>query len=218
MTRIPGKKPPPSRKNLGGRPRKSPDVVAAGLALVATGASPEEAAEKLRELGRPVAARTLRNALAAPPTLAARPSAAASSVPAHDGPSLDLVRGILAARHPAALAELDTGLALWKAGGDLEAWKSRPLPVAEIGEDMLGELRQMLAMVRGRAAIATDTRFASLMEKANALIGRIEEIERRRPKPKPPDAVLEELRRLEADAIEQIEVRLPNPITAKELQ
>ncbi len=53
------------RENRGGRPPKDAALVADGLALVAGGLSPEEAAERLTAAGRSISKRTLYRALTA---------------------------------------------------------------------------------------------------------------------------------------------------------
>lgn len=140
-------------------------------------------------------------------------SAAASTPPLTDGGEQTerLITRILGARHPAALAEVTEGRTVFARGGEAEfgPWLAHPLPVAEVGEDMLVELRSMLGLVLGQAKVAGPTRFASLIEKANQLVGRIEQLERARPKLPTPDAVLERLRSLDAEAIAKIEEILP---------
>jgi hypothetical protein len=61
-------------------------------------------------------------------------------------------------------------------------------------EDTLLLARRLLSKVERRIRSADPVRFASLIEKANGLIGRVEQIEARRPKAPAPDEVNERLR------------------------
>ncbi|HEY6548576.1 MAG TPA: hypothetical protein VI589_11750 [Vicinamibacteria bacterium] len=188
-----------------GRPLVSSPELQAALRDVEGGLSPEDAATK-----HGVAARTVRRRLEGraptPPPLSERRN-----------PPFHLITKILANRHFAALAELQEGLEVHASGGDqaLEGWLAQPRP--ELGEDTLAECRSLLGIVKERAATAPAQRFASLVEKANQLIGRIEQIEARRPKPPRLDVVVEELRRLDGEAIAQIEQHLVDKIEPSEV-
>jgi len=196
-----------------GRPKKPADVVAEGLGMIAGGATPDEAADQLKAAGRSVSSRTLRRAAEGLPL---PPGGAVSPRP----DLLELVRRILEARYPAALTELDEGLAVHLRGdaGEFQAWLERPLPDAVLDEDPLVVTTRVLAGLVGRFERARTGREASgLAEKIIGAIGRLDQIARSRPKPQEPDAVLEELRRQDGVAIAKIEEHLADKIDPKEI-
>ncbi len=88
----------------------------------------------------------------------------------------------------------------------------------EAPEDIstLDRVRRLIKRVERRALEAKDNRFGTLAGVLDRLYARERLL--LGPPPAPPDAVLEELRRLDRDAIEKIEEHLPDRIDPKELQ
>lgn len=98
---------------------------------------------------------------------------------------------------------------------------SRPEPEDEslaIEEDTLAVARRMLRRLERDYKTADNSRDKSgLGEKVLSALGRVEQILARRPPPPRPDVVLEELRRLDLEAIAKIEEHLPDPIKSEEI-
>lgn len=122
---APPKKKAGRRGEGGGRPRADPAKVREGMRLVNEEQySPDAAAERAG-----IGAMTLRRALKDPSSIAPAPASSSPVKPETlPAPDLAIVRRILKARDPAALAELDAGLAeAAKGPGELDAWLARPL-------------------------------------------------------------------------------------------
>lgn len=216
---------------------KRQDMAAAVAEVAATGASAAEVAAK-----HGVNERTLRRRLAEVPKSSRRVPApkppkkkASKNAPPKSSDTVDdsevriynsdvdaafaLDDRILAARNPAAGLELAEGRAKAAEGeAVLAEWLARPFPDDAFDGDTLSATKRLLGQIIGRFRRAGNSREASgLAEKALAAVGRLEQIEARRPAPPRPDMVLEALRRLDLDAIAKIEEHLPNPITPAEI-
>lgn len=185
------------------RPVTDPALVAEGVALVRAGASTAEAAAALRAAGKRISQRTIERALGpggagavqpiAPPKAPAPPTIAAGS-------PVERLRAY-AAHDPEALLVL----------ADLLSEDESP-----DGISTLERVRKLIKRVERRALEAKEGRFGTLAGVLDRLYARERLL--LGPPPARPDAVLEELRRLEALAIAKIEEHLPDPIDPKELQ
>lgn len=217
------------------RPRITSPALAAAVADVTSGAATaQDAAERH---GIPTQWRTVHRRaqeatggarpLPAPAGVSRPPEAlpAGAQAPAlpQGGPPADqtiaVVRQILGARNAAALEELEEGLVAWARGPEtFETWLARPLPTATLEADTLDQALRTLGQLVTRFERAGSGREASgLGEKILAAIGRVEQIKRSRPQPPRPDAVVEALRALDADAIRVIEQHLADAIAPEEI-
>ena len=197
------------------RPPPDPERVREALALAAS-TSPEEAAEKLTAAGRKVSSRSIRvwidkypelaPGAAPPPPAPAAKEAPKAAAPA--GPDFALVRRILAARDPAALAEVDAGLAAAAQGeAALLAWLARPPEDEDDGEiDPLEACSRALAVATSHLERVPPmhARAASLSTAVANLAARVEKIAAGRPQPPTVDEVTARINARRDDAIRQI--------------
>lgn len=133
-------------------------------------------------------------------------SAAPKPKPEPRGPGLALVRRILQARDPSALAELDAGLAEAAKGEDaLAAWLARPIARPEVTDPLQAAL-DGLATVRGLVAkiSPTDRRAATFLTALSNLSKTVENISKNRPSPPSVDEVTERIARVRDEAVKKI--------------
>ena len=195
-----------------GRPPKRSTALDAAIADVEAGDSPEIAASK-----HGVAARTVRRrsdaqrglggssgkAVRVSPVRAPVVDSAGAEEPAR---TVALVRRILAARDPAALAELDAGLVeAAKGEAELVAFLSRPA-MAGAPIDPLDALTRALD-----AATANVERLPPLHPRAATVLGavatlsaKLESVAKGRPREPTPDAVQEALRAASSSCVEHL--------------
>ncbi len=192
--RKPGAKPPTTPPRAPATP-KVPPVPLPAPALAhpepPAPAGPALAPSKLRELvadAVELAARDAPEAERAPPVVAeGTPAERLRAYAAHDPQAAQLLTDLLS-------------------------------PPAALSGDSLATVRVLLdELVRDFRRASSVREKGVLADKINGQIKTVERILRSRPRPVPPDAVLEELRRLDAEAIALIEQHLPEPITAAEL-
>lgn len=192
------KKPTPTRRGPGRPPAGDPVLVAEGVRLLIAGepdAAVRAAGVSLRTLYRARDAELAARRVAAKEkaaTASAGPTVAPTPPPSSPAPSSNRT-------------DPDADLVLPDEGGSTY-------------EDTLRIARRLLTKVEARIVEADPVRFASLIEKANGLIGRVNQIEKGRPAPPPPKDALEELYSRERDeVILALEQYLPDPITLAEV-
>lgn len=136
--------------------------------------------------------------------------AAAATAPKVDAApdTLPLVRRILKARDPSALAELDAGLAEAARGEpELVAWLTRPLPATT--EADLDPLDACIAALSAATAHADKLpplhpRAATVLTAVANLANRVEKISSGRPQPPTPDEVAERISAARDEAVRKI--------------
>jgi hypothetical protein len=204
-----------------GRPPKDPAIKARALALVDQGFSPEQAAEELARKGIRISWRTIhrareereraRNPHATPPAVVA-PSAIAAAPRAVLAPKepfdpFALVRRIFAARDPAALVEMEEGLAEADKGeAAFDAWLRRPLFAAGANVDPLHAAAAGLgALVEHAKRLSPlHPRAAPLYGQISNLAARVEKIANGRPREVTRDEVEERIAARRDEAVAKI--------------
>jgi hypothetical protein len=185
----------------GGRPRAPAAKVHEALRLVKDeGLTPEEAAEHVG-----VGSMTVRRAIADPSRVGpVEPEATPS--PAAPPSEVALMRRILKARNPGALAELDAGLAEAAKGEPaLVVWLARPADRGEGADPMaavLDALDTALAFV-GRLS-PQDRRAATILNAVSTLGKTAETIAARRPRVETADEVTARITARRDDAVRKI--------------
>lgn len=133
-------------------------------------------------------------------------SAAASAPKADPGPDMTLVRRILSARDPSALAELDAGLAAAAQGEEaLRAWLARPLPVHEPVDPLEAAVAALGVAVSHAERLPPQHRSAAtVLGKVGDLAARVEKIAAGRPRVATPDEVTERIEARRDEAVHKI--------------
>lgn len=179
----------------GGRPRADETKVAKAMRLVdEQHITPEEAAERCG-IGGNTLRRALRKRLEAHPE---KPV---------EGDQLALVKRILKARHPAALAELEEGIAEAARGeGFLVRWLARPLAITLEGVDPLEACARALTVLSSHADQLPpgDRRTTAMLGRIGALAQQVERIQNSRPRAVPPDEVNERIAAMGQKAVGRI--------------
>jgi hypothetical protein len=134
--------------------------------------------------------RQLRNRLGPP----GRPTPPAAVAPAAPQKLVQVQRDLAAAAPESAPADPDADL-------DVAALDDPTVP----DEDMLVMARRLLAKVERRIKTADPVRFAALVEKANGLIGRVHQLEGKRPKVSAEDLARQTLDTLDLETLAIIE-------------
>ena len=223
-----GKKVAP--KNRGGRPPSEASKISIGLALLDAGEKEravEESGLSLATLYRAKASRVASPSSAAPavaPPFSPPPGATirvaghrqVTQAPPQGGQVappdlLVLVRRILAARNPAALAELDAGLLeATKGEPDLAAWLARPLPHSAEDADPLDAALAALAVAVAHAEVLSPLhpRAATVLGVVSQLSARVESIAKGRPQQISKGEVVERLEAARDEALKRILPRL----------
>lgn len=210
MSKTAPKKP---RGKPGRPPKFSSEVQAEALRLAAE-TTPEEAAETMAARGAKVSSRQIRNWLdgrhvAADTRPAATPSPGPTSAAAPSAPPPDplaLVRRILSARDPSALAELEAGLAAAAQGEEpLRAWLARPLPLHEPVDPLEAAVAALGVAVSHAERLPPQHRSAAtVLGKVGDLAARVEKIAAGRPRVATPDEVTERIEARRDEAVHKI--------------
>lgn len=133
-------------------------------------------------------------------------AAAATPKPEERGPDLALVRRILQARDPSALAELDAGLAEATRGeAALAAWLRRPIARRD-PRDPLDAVSDALAAATAfvEQLSPNDRRAATLLNSASNLAKTAEAIANKRPRAPTVDEVTERISKVRDEAVKKI--------------
>jgi phosphoribosyl-ATP pyrophosphohydrolase len=140
--------------------------------------------------------------------LADRIEAAAVAPPKQEpaGPGLALVRRILQARDPSALAELDAGLVeAAKGEPSLVAWLTRPIARPEITDPLQAALDGLATVNALVAKISpTDRRAATFLGALSNLSKTVENISKNRPSAPTVDEVTERIAKVRDEAVRKI--------------
>lgn len=163
-----------------------------------------------RAPGKPVIADSWRSEILGaiePPKAPSAPTVpAARSSPSAAAGDLELVRRILQARDPLALAELDAGLVEAGKGSEaLAVWLARPIPRRE-ARDPLDAASDALAAAAAfvESLPPNDRRAATILNAASTLAKTVETITAKRPREPTKDEVEDRIAKRRDAAIERI--------------
>lgn len=196
-----------------GRPPKYPPEVQAEALRLAAETTPEEAADTLGTRGITVTSRQIRNwqdgkhvAGYTPSPTPAAPSGTPAATPTPPPDPLALVRRILSARDPSALAELEAGLSVAAQGEDaLRAWLARPLPLHEPVDPLEAAVAALGVAVSHAERLPPQHRSAAtVLGKVGDLAARVEKIAAGRPRVETPDEVTARIEARRDEAVQKI--------------